>query len=96
MNTIPIIINKTMDEVKLMQVIYCTKKRSGNGIENDPIRRVTEIFDTDGNLLADKDPFKVYSRIDMIEFAKFIVKDHSKGITSIPELLDRWVINELR
>ncbi len=59
-----------MDEVKIMQVIYCTKKRRGKGVEFDPIRIVTEIFDVKGNLIAENDDCMVFSKADLYKFAK--------------------------
>lgn len=58
-----------MDECKVMQVIYCSKKRVGTGNNLSPIRVVYEIFDFNGNLLMDNDPFKIYTDEDMVKFA---------------------------
>ena len=58
-----------MDEVKLIEVIYCTKKRRGEGVKNDPIRIVTEVFQKDGTLIAEYDPHKIYTTKNMIDFA---------------------------
>ena len=59
-----------MDEVKVMQVIYCTKKRRGSGRdETSPVRAVTEIFTPEGELIAEKDPCGGYTREDLINFA---------------------------
>lgn len=45
-----------IDNVKVMQVIVCTKKRRGKGVTDDPIRMITEIFTLDGDLIAEHDP----------------------------------------
>ena len=89
MNTIPIIIDKTMDKVKLMEVIYCTKKRAGRGIEHDPIREVTEIYSTDGILIADRDVYIKFSAFDMIDFGRYVLEDiNSKE--NVPDILEKW------
>ena len=36
--------------------IVCTKKRRGKGTPEDPVRVITEIFTTDGELVAEHDP----------------------------------------
>lgn len=45
----------SMDLVIIQEVIICTKKRRGDGI-NDPIRVITEVFTKDGKLIAEHDP----------------------------------------
>jgi hypothetical protein len=46
-----------MDTVKIIQMIETTLSRKGNGIENDPIRVITQYWDMAGNLLFEIDPF---------------------------------------
>lgn len=59
-----------MDECKVIQVIFCSKKRLGEGKSDvDPIRIVTEIFDFDGKLIADNDPERIFTTKDLIDFA---------------------------
>jgi len=55
------------DEVKVIQVIYCSKKRKGQGIVFDPIRIIEEIFDLDGNLIFDYDPEKRFTEKDLFD-----------------------------
>lgn len=43
------------DEARVIQVIE-TKSIRGNGTENDLCRMVTQYWDFEGNLLAEKDP----------------------------------------
>lgn len=78
-----------MDEVKLMQVIYCTKERRGDGKSDiSPVRAITEVFTTDGELIAEKDPCGGYSREDMISFALH----YKSGVSSaVPgQALKEW------
>lgn len=44
-----------MDTVKQIQVIETTLKRSGDGVKT-PIRRVTQYWSMEGDLLAEVDP----------------------------------------
>lgn len=56
--------------VKLIQAIYCTKEKRGTGTESDPVRSIVEIFDVDGNLLAEDDSMS-FRVTDAINFAKY-------------------------
>lgn len=42
---------------KLIQVIEAEETR-GRGVESDPVRRVKQYWSTDGELLAEVDPWK--------------------------------------
>ena len=84
-----------MDEVKLMQVIYCTKKRAGKGAtEFDPIRVVTEIFTTDGKLIAENDPEIIYTKKDLRDFYFYVKKqarDKKDGDSDLQLLIDLFI-----
>lgn len=82
-----------MDEVKVIEVIYCTKKRNGKGVELDPIRCVTEIFDFEGKLIAENDPAKIFTQKEMASFALFVAKADWTKI-DILELFRQWKITE--
>jgi hypothetical protein len=59
-----------MDEVKVMQVIYCTKERRGRGTSDlSPVRIITEIYSVDGQFIAEADPCGGYTIEDMTDFA---------------------------
>lgn len=49
-------INFEMDKAQVVKVIITTNKRKGKGIESDPVRIVTQIWDLKGNLIAEIDP----------------------------------------
>lgn len=69
-----------MDEVKLIEVIYCSKKRAGTGkSELDPVRIVEEVFTKDGELLMDKDDFRKYTLNDMVKFSKYCLNNNVKA-----------------
>ena len=46
----------TMDTVRAMEVIETTLTRRGRGVEGSPIRVITQYWDKDGTLLAERDP----------------------------------------
>ncbi len=62
-----------MDEVKVIQVIYCTKRRRGDGkSENDPVRIIPEIFTLEGEKIMEYDSERRFSRIDLKKFCEHI------------------------
>jgi hypothetical protein len=81
-----------MDEVKLMQVIYCTKKRRGSGKTIDsPIRIVKEIFTTEGELLAENDSNGNFTIENLWSFALW-----TKANDDMREgCIDRWLARGL-
>ncbi len=60
-----------MDQVKLEEVILCSKERRGKGTEADPIRIIHQVYTKDGNLIAENDPEVLYTKLDMCKFAEF-------------------------
>lgn len=60
-----------MNEVKNIEVIFCSKERRGEGkLPYDPIRIVEEIFTKDGKKIMESDPFKNFTQQDMIDFGE--------------------------
>lgn len=47
-----------MFNAKLIQVIVTELELRGKGTEGSPLRRITQYWSTDGELLAEKDPFQ--------------------------------------
>ena len=45
-----------MDTVKVIEVVETTLTRRGDGVEGSPIRIITQYWDREGNLLAERDP----------------------------------------
>jgi hypothetical protein len=77
---------KIMDEVKVIQVIFCTKKRTGKGVQFDPIRVVKEIFDLDGNLIMDSDSRRIFTIQDLVEFGRLC----KKSTQNVETLINRY------
>lgn len=60
-----------MDTVKVKEFIICTKTRRGKGVSPlSPVRIITEVFDFDGNLIAENDPHNITieSFVDFINY----------------------------
>lgn len=53
------------------EVIISTLTSRGKGVEADPVRRITEVYDKAGNLIAEKDPIGGYSKYDIISFCQW-------------------------
>lgn len=72
----------TQDEVKVIEAIYCSKKRTGDGLVF-PVRVVVEVFDKDGTLIASNDPMGNYTIEQMVEFAQSVAKKYKKDDADI-------------
>ena len=87
-----------IDEVKLIEVIYCSKKRVGLGADLSPITICVEIFDTNGNLLAQNNPLLKYTARDLFDFYEWILSSpqtqERKGPFS--DLLSKWEAKRAR
>lgn len=62
-----------MDRVRCAELIVSTLTRRGKGIAHSPIRVITEVFDKEGNKIAEHDPSpEHFQAMDMVVFARFI------------------------
>lgn len=73
-----------MDQVKVQQFIFCSKRREGDG-KLTPIRIITEIYDFDGKLIASNDPCSysievVHNYINEYLNIKFVHTDIEKWL----------------
>lgn len=69
------------NSVKVINVIEVKAKR-GLGIEKDPVREITQYWDMDGNLLAERDSDSQFMTDQVMwesERLKAIVEDYSKN-----------------
>ena len=64
------------------EVIVTKLKQCGNGTEYDPARTITQVWEKNGTLIAERDPWdgRFYD-IDMIRFATNCVNNSIKNIT---------------
>lgn len=46
------------DVVRVVQLIETNIERRGTGSQEDPIRRIRQLWDFEGNLVAEHDPLK--------------------------------------
>lgn len=49
--------SKSMKEVEVKEVVITTLARAGRGIEGNPIRSVLQVWDKNGDLIAERDDF---------------------------------------
>jgi len=70
-----------MFDAKVIQVIVTELKRAGEGTENDPSRIITQFWDFDGNLLAEKDPVNKCDNCSFLRKYKEYVKKDNDSIT---------------
>ena len=75
-----------MHEVEFKQMIITRLTRRGAGVVGDPIRIITQFFDTDGALVGECDPC-TYSPQDMISFGRFCSKP---GQTVSGDDIEMW------
>jgi hypothetical protein len=55
-------------DVQVCEVIVSNQLLRGNG-KNDPYRRVLQVFDKEGNFIAEKDS-ETFTNTDLVHFAK--------------------------
>lgn len=80
-----------MDTAILREVIETQILRRGKGIENDPVRVVTQFWTKDGELLGENDPCKV----EVWEFAD-VKQAHGELLDQVIKLQDAicWALGE--
>jgi hypothetical protein len=52
-----------MKDIEIKEVIIITLRTRGKGVEGDPVRRITEVFDKDGTKIAEFDPIKDFDSL---------------------------------
>lgn len=64
-----------MDKVQCREMIISTIKKRGAGVEGDPVRIITEVYEKDGMLVAEHDPCPyAFNANDMLSFVKWVQK----------------------
>ena len=53
------------------EVIVTDLELRGNGEAEAPYRRITQVYEKDGTLIAENDPISKYDYYDLINFAKW-------------------------
>lgn len=77
--------------VKVQQVIICDKGTRGDG-KSLPVRSVTEVFDFDGNLIAESDPH-TYS-IEHIRNFALMYLPKGQSVEEIEQQVRDYFINK--
>lgn len=81
-----------MDTVICKEVIVCSIARRGNGTQLSPIRVVTQVFEKDGTLIAEKDPApETYAAMDLIHFARWCQDNKLNAETLAPSHIEKWL-----
>lgn len=61
-----------MTDIRCEEVIISNLRKIGKGVKEDPIRRVTEVFTKEGELIASNDHYVKYTKEQMMNFARFV------------------------
>jgi len=65
-----------VDTVVCKEVIVSTLKRRGTGVENSPIRIITEVYEKDGTKIAEHDPYtEMFVEMDLVHFSRWIKQE---------------------
>ena len=77
-------------DICIKDVIWCEKEKRGTEIDrSSPIRIITQIYDNNGELIAEKDPCGGYSIETIVEFSKWLIVNWDKN-ESVVNLFVRW------
>lgn len=81
-----------MDTVLCKELIVSTIARRGKGVKHDPVRIITQVFEKDGNLIAEHDPTPgTFVAWDLIRFAQWAKKDGWDFERLNPDTVDKWL-----
>lgn len=83
-----------MDTVFCKEVIISTIKRRGLGTELSPVRIITEVYEKDGTLIAEKDPCpEIYTTTDLIHFARQCASESKEQADINIRTVENWSAN---
>lgn len=80
-----------MKEVEVKEVVITTIARAGKGVEGDPIRRVVQVWEKNGDLIAERDEF-LLEKMDLLTASKsrlddFEFNDDPETLAAFPRIL---------
>jgi len=79
-----------MDTVICKEVVITTLTRRGKGTEYSPIRVITQVFEKNGDLIAENDPYdEYYTDMDLVHFARWCV-DNENTLSISPSDITKW------
>lgn len=85
-----------MDQVEIKKVIITTLSRRGTGVEGDPVRVLTEIWDMEGSKMAEVDSHepKMFTETQMASFAYWAaiskIDPMNGGMVAFKEAFKEW------
>lgn len=80
-----------MKNIECREVIVTTLEVRGTGVENDPIRRITQVYEKTGELIAETDPLKNrYTEEDMRQFARHCLTHITNVVGITIEAVKEW------
>lgn len=80
-----------MDTICVKEVIIANLTRRGAGKRHDPVRVITEVYEKDGTLIAEKDPVNtLFVAGDLVHFATWCITKGkiAPAHTDVPIWLD--------
>lgn len=81
-----------MDNVICKELIVATLKRRGKGVEHSPIRVITQVFEKDGTLIAENDPFnETFCALDLVHFAQWCIEKKFQVQNVANEDVYKWL-----
>lgn len=84
-----------MDNVICKELIVSTIARRGKGIPGSPIRVITQVYDKEGNLIAEKDPMPTtFDEDDLIYFAQFLKFNNVDLSLATKEHVQKYLIEK--
>lgn len=81
-----------MSDVICKEVVITTLARRGLGVKFSPCRRITQVYDKDGTLIAEHDPMpETFSALDLVDFARWAHKDGWSPERLTTEVVNKWL-----
>jgi len=81
-----------MDTVICKELIVATLTKRGKGEKHSPIRIITQVFEKDGTLVAEHDPFdETFCTMDLVHFAKWCIEKNFQVQNVAPEDVNKWL-----
>lgn len=81
-----------MNDICCKEVIISSLTLRGKGTETSPCRRIIQVFEKDGRLIAEHDPIpETYALFDMIHFAKWCIDNKVFSDKIDPNDVIKWL-----
>lgn len=66
-----------MKGIEVKEVIVCNRTTKGTGDKHSPIRRVTQVFEKDGTMIAEHDPLpETFVAFDLLAFTRWMISNY--------------------